>query len=194
MTLDEWMNSVVAEFPRPLQQHLRSEYRAHYQDHLAAGGSDDAFALFGDPAKTRKQLQKIYVTQRALELRPGAVSFLAVLYALIYSNFAFNFFQFPQYVNPWSTPGLVVMPIGAAWLWMHTRGWAPERQTYFRLLGLVTLYFTFQGFTMLPSDGPTFQQWQVWWAVPCIIGGVYNMLFTDARIRRTLDPTGGQRA
>lgn len=192
MTLDDWMSRVVADFPRPLQQHLRSEYRAHYQDHLAAGGSDDALALFGDPAQTRKQLQKLYVTQASLEIRPGAVPFLAVMYALIYSYFAFNFFRFPQYVNPWSTPGLVITPIGAAWLWTHTQGWAPERQKYFRFTGLATLYCTFQGFYMLPSpsDGPIFQQWQPWVNLAIVLFCVYTMRLTDARVRRTLDPTG----
>jgi len=201
MTLDEWMNPVVAEFPRPLQQHLRSEYRAHYQDHLSAGGAEDAQALFGDPEETKRQLKKVYLTQEVLEGRPNVVYVVVFSLLCTYFNTLHLYSRLPQHAHFWALLDLVLVPIGAAWLWKRTWKWEPSRQKLFRTLGLMTLGMTLwifqpvQIFHPLPFSGLLFLlQLQPWWAIAGVIGGIYSMFAMDARVRRTLDPVGWHKA
>lgn len=188
MTLDEWMNSVVADFPQQLQHHLRTEYREHYQDHLAAGGREDALALFGDPAETKRQLNKIYLPQVAIERPSMLVPLMAGLLILDYAILVASFFPFPQHTHIWSAPGLVVVPVGVVWLWKYTSKWAPERQKLFRSSLLPVLLFMTQTFLMLGSDGLIFQSLAYWGIVVSLIAGVYFAFTTDVRVRRTLNP------
>jgi hypothetical protein len=48
MTLDQWLDEATSAFPPAVQTRLTQEYRAHFNDHLDAGGADDAVAVFGD--------------------------------------------------------------------------------------------------------------------------------------------------
>lgn len=194
MTLDEWMNSVISDFPRRVQQHLRSEYRAHYQDHLAAGGSDDALALFGDPVETKRQLNKIYLTQEALEGRPNLMYLMAFSLLGMYLNDAHTYFRFPQHAHLWSLCGLVLVPICVTWLWKHTWHWDPSRQRPFRSLGLMTLSIVLVMFNPVNSADLILLQLQPWFFLAMVFMGIHTMLVADARVRRTLDPTGWNKA
>jgi len=195
MTLDEWMNPVVAEFPRRLQQHLRSEYRAHYQDHLSAGGSDDALALFGDPTETRQQLKKVYLTAEALEARPNVIYLAAFSLFGLYLNSAHLYFRAPHHPHLWSLLGLVLVPLGFAWLWKHTWKWELSRQRHFRTMGLMTLGMALWSFPVQSNGLPLLLlQLQPVWAIAGFIGCLYNMFALDARARRTLNPTGWHKA
>jgi len=195
MTLDEWMNPVVAEFPRRLQQHLRSEYRAHYQDHLSAGGSDDALALFGDPTETRQQLKKVYLTAEALEARPNVIYLAAFSLSCLYLNSAHLYLRVQHSPHLLPLVGLVLVPLGVAWLWTHTWTWEPSRQRLFRTLGMMTL-----GMALWITPGQSnglpllLLQLQPLWAIAGFIGCLYSMFALDARVRRTLNPTGWHKA
>lgn len=168
----------------------RSEYRAHYQDHLTAGGNEDALTLFGDPAQIRQQLQEVYLTRDALEGRPNLVYLMAFSLPGLYLNAALGCFWHLQHAHLWPVLGLVV-PVCVIWLWKHTWHRDPSRQRPFRALGLMTLSTTLMVFNPGPSDGLFLLRLQPFWVLASFIGGIYSMRAADARIRRTLDPAGG---
>ena len=63
MKLDLWLQEATEIFPQGVRERLAEEYAAHLEDSVAAGESEDALELFGDPRAAQQLLKKTYLQQ-----------------------------------------------------------------------------------------------------------------------------------
>jgi hypothetical protein len=190
MTLEQWLQETLGGFPESVQRVLRQEYRAHYQDHLEAGGDPDAATLFGPPSASQKRLKKTYLTQAALERPRNSAPFLAI-FTVVASMF-WLWMALQQLDSPYVAWRIVASLVGlltAAVIWVGTRRMVEARRTFIRHLGFSFLIY----FEMLPNIFPTSITWYPWVIGLNMVVLLYQLFDTDRRVRRTLNPGASQR-
>ncbi|GGR16456.1 hypothetical protein [Deinococcus ruber] len=192
MTLDQWLQQTLQVFPENVQQHLRQEYTAHYQDHLDAGGQPDALALFGPPAESQKRLKKTYLTQAMLDQPQRLTLFLAglvIFFSLSWLKNALDDVERTYLLMKIALP--VVSLLIFAGLWVMTRRMVAVRRSSIRNLSAMFLnYVMMLPFVFLSPSTNTMLLWSTLITMLCLL---YQAFDTDRRIRRTLRPGSAER-
>ncbi|MGY2897030.1 hypothetical protein [Deinococcus sp. UYEF24] len=180
MTLAQWLDEATSAFPVAVQTRLAQEYRAHFEDHLDAGGVNDPVVVFGDPGKAKRAWGRVYL---------GRKEYLV-----------FQSYGFPAGIYMWMTltmpsrlaspvnsvvEGLVLMTVIT--LWWLTRQMPAVRRAILRLAGGLILGGLIQVAYLFWPQHPD-AIFRTTAGIEVLVGLVMLWVFPllDARARRTL--------
>ena len=184
MTLDQWLQEATGTFPRGVRKRLEKEYQTHLADSILAGGSGDAFELFGDPRKIRKSLKKLYIEEKQLRTVRKQTGLRFWVFFILAASFLF--IRIKTHSGITQTLMFTFTIIAFIYIWKYSINWQEERQVMFRNT-LSSVFFPFISFINMTAHMTLFSYFVGVFLLIALGMEVKNSFLNDVRMRRTLE-------
>lgn len=182
-----WLEAATGDFSAGVRARLAQEYRAHLEESVAAGGTADPAALFGEPDAVRTALSRTYLTRTELDDRAGQGE------GMYWLATGFVFLALGTHLLPGTRSGALVyglMALGWTLLGLVTQRWPQPRRSAVRAIAALPALFLLQVPNLVSLQLWASRPWELLLGLLLLGFGLYTLAWQlprdDARLRRTL--------